>query len=86
MKDAGGCLSCARQLAEGARLVPVFQVSNVNGENLDLLRLFLNALPARRDWVDKRNDRVEFCIDDAFNVPGVGCSGCRYRIEGLPYD
>ncbi len=72
VKDAGGCLSCARQLAEGARLVPVFQVSNVNGENLDLLRLFLNALPARRDWVDKRNDRVEFCIDDAFNVPGVG--------------
>ena len=47
VKDAGGCLSCARQLAEGARLVPVFQVSNVNGANLDLLRLFLNALPAR---------------------------------------
>lgn len=72
VKDATGCLACARQLAEGARLVPVFQVSNVNGENLDLLRLFLNALPASRDWVEKRNDKVEFCIDDAFNVPGVG--------------
>ena len=76
IKDATGCLSCARQLAEGARLVPVFQVSNVTGEGLDLLRLFLNALPARREWVGLRDEKAEFCIDDAFQVrrpSGIEC-------------
>jgi len=76
IKDATGCLSCARQLAEGARLVPVFQVSNVTGEGLDLLRLFLNALPARREWVGLRDEKAEFCIDDAFQArrpSGIEC-------------
>ena len=35
-----------------------------------------NALPARRDWVDKRNDRAKFCMLDAFAVPGVGVWSC----------
>ncbi|KAK2711854.1 hypothetical protein QYM36_012851 [Artemia franciscana] len=51
-------------------LCPVFQVSNVSGENLDLLRSFLNLLSARMPA--HVNDPAEFQIDDTYSVPGVG--------------
>jgi len=49
---------------------PIFQVSNVTGENLPLLRQFLNLLPAHRQF--DASGPVEFQIDDTFLVPGVG--------------
>ncbi|XP_065559428.1 GTP-binding protein 1-like isoform X2 [Artemia franciscana] len=51
-------------------LCPIFQVSNVSGENLDLLRSFLNFLSARMPA--HVNDPAEFQIDDTYSVPGVG--------------
>lgn len=52
------------------RICPIFQVSNVTGQNLDLLRNFLNLLnPRQEPNLDKP---CEFQIDDTFNVPGVG--------------
>ena len=51
-------------------MCPIFQVSNVTGENLPLLRQFLNLLPAHRQF--DANGSVEFQIDDTFLVPGVG--------------
>ena len=55
---------CAR------RLCPIFKVSNVTGENLDLLRVFLNLLPIRTEAPVE--GPAEFDIDEIFNVPGVG--------------
>lgn len=52
------------------RICPVFQVSNVTGENLDLLRHFLNLLTTRVQYDE--NDTAEFQIDDTYTVPGVG--------------
>uniref|UniRef100_A0A0A9XRM5 GTP-binding protein 1 n=1 Tax=Lygus hesperus TaxID=30085 RepID=A0A0A9XRM5_LYGHE len=52
------------------RLCPIFQVSNVNGENLDLLKMFLNLLTTRMTSHD--NEPAEFQIDDTYSVPGVG--------------
>ncbi|CAL8110227.1 unnamed protein product [Orchesella dallaii] len=52
------------------RLCPVFQVSNVTGENLNLLKMFLNLLTTRSQHSDK--DPAEFLIDDTYSVPGVG--------------
>lgn len=52
------------------RMCPVFQVSNVTGENLDLLKMFLNLLSTT-----VKGDLSlpsEFQIDDTFSVPGVG--------------
>lgn len=49
------------------RLCPIFQVSNVNGENLDLLKMFLNLLTTRVMSTD--NDPAEFQIDDTYSVP-----------------
>lgn len=58
------------------RVCPIFQVSNVTGDNLDLLKAFINLL---RPPVSEDNDKpAEFQIDDTFSVPGVGTvvSGC----------
>eukprot|EP00732_Lithocolla_globosa_P003253 Lithocolla_globosa_v1_NODE_2518_length_1966_cov_27.742543.p1 type:complete len:566 gc:universal NODE_2518_length_1966_cov_27.742543:236-1933(+) len=52
------------------RVCPIFQVSNVTGQNLDLLRQFLNLLPAHSQFDVAAP--AEFQIDDTFLVPGVG--------------
>lgn len=52
------------------RLCPIFLVSNVNGENLDLLKMFLNLLTSRTEGND--SEPAEFQIDDTYSVPGVG--------------
>ncbi|XP_065345914.1 GTP-binding protein 1 [Cloeon dipterum] len=52
------------------RLCPIFQVSNVSGENLDLLKMFLNLLTTRNNARD--DEPAEFQIDDMYSVPGVG--------------
>lgn len=52
------------------RMCPIFQVSNVTGENLDLLKMFLNLLSTRLK--SETTAPAEFQIDDTFSVPGVG--------------
>ncbi|VDN23980.1 unnamed protein product, partial [Gongylonema pulchrum] len=49
---------------------PVFQVSNVVGTNLDLLRAFLNLIPLRQKF--EQNCPPHFQIDDVYWVDGVG--------------
>ena len=49
------------------RICPVFQVSNVTGENLDLLRCFLNLLSARMNTNEDKP--AEFQIDETYSVP-----------------
>ncbi|XP_069365526.1 GTP-binding protein 1 isoform X2 [Maniola hyperantus] len=52
------------------RLCPIFQVSNVTGDNLELLTMFLNLLKTRMPSQDDKP--AEFQIDDTYSVPGVG--------------
>ncbi|XP_063727797.1 GTP-binding protein 1-like [Symsagittifera roscoffensis] len=52
------------------RVCPIFQISNVTGQNLDLLKMFLNLLSARS--LPRANEPAEFQIDDIYSVPGVG--------------
>ncbi|GMT11561.1 hypothetical protein PFISCL1PPCAC_2858, partial [Pristionchus fissidentatus] len=52
------------------RVCPIFQVSNVSGHNLDLLRQFLNIVPLRRVLCE--HDPAHFQIDDVYWVEGVG--------------
>lgn len=62
-------ITCATNFTS-ERLCPIFQVSNVTGENLDLLKKFLNLLSTRMEsCVDEPAD---FQIDDLYAVPGVG--------------
>jgi GTPase len=51
-------------------ICPIFRVSNVTGEGIDLLRVFLNILPFHGHYsVDKP---AEFLINDTFSVPYTG--------------
>jgi len=54
------------------RVAPIFTVSNVTGQGLDLLLTFLNLLPPRTRWREKANRQLLLYVDDIFNVRGVG--------------
>ncbi|KAG5671500.1 hypothetical protein PVAND_001694 [Polypedilum vanderplanki] len=63
------------------RLCPIFQVSNVTGENLDLLKMFLNLLTTRVVGLDELP--AEFQIDDTYSVPGVGTVVSGTCLQGV---
>jgi GTPase len=54
------------------KLVPIFLVSNVSGEGLDLLKAFLNLLPSPPKWEKRLDKPPEFQIDENFSVTGIG--------------
>lgn len=63
------------------RLCPIFQVSNVTGDNLHLLKTFLNLLTTRTEY--KENEPAEFQIDDTYSVPGVGTVISGTTLKGV---
>ena len=65
------------------RVCPIFQVSNVTGENIDLLKTFLNLLNCQLKFDDK--ELPEFLIDDTFSVPGVGTVVSGTVLNGIIY-
>ncbi len=71
VKSENDCAIAARNMPHG-RVVPIFLISNVTGEGLDLLKRFLNLLPPRLNWSDKGKEKFLTYVDDKFNVSGVG--------------
>ncbi|KAI8295234.1 GTP-binding protein 1 [Colletotrichum sp. SAR 10_98] len=69
IKDREECINTATQFIS-QRICPVFQVSNVTGENLNLVRTFLNILPHHGRYDSEAP--FEFHINDTFSVPFVG--------------
>lgn len=63
------------------RLCPIFQVSNVSGEGLDRLRLFLNVVPPASQRA-RAGAPLEFEIVETFAVPGVGTVVSGTMISG----
>lgn len=63
------------------RLCPIFQVSNVTGENLELLKMFLNLLTTRMTGLDDMP--AEFQIDDTYSVQGVGTVVSGTTLQGV---
>ncbi|XP_067998560.1 GTP-binding protein 1 isoform X2 [Melanerpes formicivorus] len=63
------------------RMCPIFQISNVSGENLDLLKMFLNLLSPRTSY--REEEPAEFQIDDTYSVPGVGTVVSGTTLRGL---
>ena len=55
-----------------ARIAPIFLVSSVTGESLDLLRMFCNLIPAQKTLGGDLDEPAEMHIDDTFYVAGVG--------------
>lgn len=80
VKDKDDVIVLSQKMASG-KLVPIFKISSVRGDGIDLLRHFLNLLPSGRNhWDQKReefsmhsvNDPFLLFIDEVFDVTGVG--------------
>lgn len=69
IKNREECINTATQFVS-QRICPIFQVSNVTGENLDLVRIFLNILPHHGRY--DSDAPFEFHVNDTFSVPFVG--------------
>lgn len=63
------------------RLCPIFQVSSVSGEGIDLLKTFLHLLPIGARY-GRTTDPAEFQITDCYGVPGVGTVVAGTMISG----
>ncbi|XP_053545412.1 GTP-binding protein 1 [Bombina bombina] len=63
------------------RMCPIFQISNVTGDNLELLKMFLNLLSPRSS--SREEEPAEFQIDDTYSVPGVGTVVSGTTLRGL---
>ncbi|KAH8719806.1 GTP-binding protein 1 [Beauveria bassiana] len=63
------CINTATQFVSH-RICPIFQVSNVTGQNLDLVRLFFNILPHHGSY--NSEGPFEFQVNDTFSVPFTG--------------
>ncbi|CZR65022.1 probable GTP-binding protein 1; G-protein 1 [Phialocephala subalpina] len=69
IKNKEECINTATQFVS-QRICPIFQVSNVTGESLDLVRAFLNILPHHGHY--DAQAPFEFHVNDTFSVPFVG--------------
>ncbi|KAK0704625.1 P-loop containing nucleoside triphosphate hydrolase protein [Lasiosphaeris hirsuta] len=69
IKNHEECINTATQFVS-QRICPIFQISNVTGENLDLVRSFLNILPHHGRY--DADAPFEFHVNDTFSVPHVG--------------
>ena len=66
--DVGACVD-----GLSTKLCPVFFVSSVTGENLDLLTSYLSRLRPQAHWAEERKAAgVEFVVDETFTVSGAG--------------
>ncbi|KAL8908150.1 MAG: hypothetical protein Q9207_000973 [Kuettlingeria erythrocarpa] len=69
IKNRGETVETATQFVS-QRICPIFQVSNVTGQGLDLVRTFLNILPHHGHYDEQAP--FEFHVNDTFSVPFVG--------------
>ncbi|KAJ9309342.1 hypothetical protein DTO217A2_1280 [Paecilomyces variotii] len=69
VQDMESTINTATQFVS-KRICPIFQVSNVTGESLDLVRTFLNILPHYGYYNPEAP--FEFLVNDTFSVPFVG--------------
>ncbi|PWN37153.1 P-loop containing nucleoside triphosphate hydrolase protein [Meira miltonrushii] len=65
------------------RICPIFQISNVTGHNLNLLRSFLNILPQANAAKFSPNAPFKFQLQDVFSVPFVGCVVSGVVLSGM---
>lgn len=72
IKEEEDVLISSKQMGRGTNVVPIFKVSNVTGEGLNKLKMFLNLIPSDKEWLKQRDNPVEFQIDSVFQVPGTG--------------
>ncbi|XP_054655578.1 GTP-binding protein 2 [Dunckerocampus dactyliophorus] len=68
-------VTAAQQFAQSPNITPVFTVSSVSGENLDLLKVFFNIIPPlsnSKEQEELMQQLTEFQVDEIYTVPEVG--------------
>jgi GTPase len=54
------------------RICPIFFVSSVQGNGLDLLNTYLSQIKSTRKWDNENNNQPIFKIDSKYDVKGIG--------------
>jgi GTPase len=59
-------------LTNACRIIPIFLVSSVTGENIQLLTRFMNVLPKPLRNIEKLLESpMEFQVEEVYSVPGI---------------
>ncbi|KAJ1148545.1 hypothetical protein NDU88_001373 [Pleurodeles waltl] len=68
-------VTAAQQFAQSPNITPIFTLSSVSGEHLDILKVFLNILPPLTNCKEQEElmqQLTEFQVDEIYTVPDVG--------------
>ncbi|XP_041839009.1 GTP-binding protein 2b isoform X2 [Melanotaenia boesemani] len=68
-------VTAAQQFTQSTCVTPIFTLSSVSGESLDLLKVFLNILPPlsnSKEQEELMQQLTEFQVDEIYSVPDVG--------------
>uniref|UniRef100_A0A3B4V6G9 GTP binding protein 2b n=1 Tax=Seriola dumerili TaxID=41447 RepID=A0A3B4V6G9_SERDU len=68
-------VTAAQQFTQSSCITPIFTLSTVSGESLDLLKVFLNILPPlsnSKEQEELMQQLTEFQVDEIYSVPDVG--------------
>ncbi|XP_052394567.1 GTP-binding protein 2-like [Carassius gibelio] len=68
-------VTAAQQFAQSSSVTPIFTLSSVSGDNLDLLKVFFNILPPlsnSKEQEELMQQLTEFQVDEIYSVPDVG--------------
>ena len=79
-KNNDDVITCAKNVYTES-IVPIFKISNVTGEGIDLVKYFLNILKKRNNPESSLN-KVEYHIDSTFSISGVGTVTGGHLISG----
>jgi len=71
MRNMDDVVVCVRNFVT-EKLLPIICVSNVTGENIDLLRAFLNLAPSTHRWGELVNAPLHIDVDYDWTINGVG--------------
>lgn len=75
---------CARALGAGQLVAPIFEVSCVTGDGVELLQTFLNLLPSPLHWDSRAQEPAVFAIDNVFHSAQGG--GDLFELSSSPAD
>ena len=79
VKEVGDIMGIMKSIVS-ERICPIFRVSNVTGEGLQLLKTFLNLIPCYSKFSSEQP--TEFEISEHFSVPGAGTVVAGTLIKG----
>ena len=69
----------------GEKFVPIFSISNVTGEGLDLFKGYLHRLPKRIDYSPLSDEPFEMAVIEGFTVQGIGTVAHGFLARGTAH-